>query len=849
MTRPVVRAQVAFDTNPLDTPSWTTIHDGTTRRVLSASTRHGRQFELDAFQPGQMTLDLENSDRRFDPLHAAGPYFGDLLPRKRCRLQADWGAYLNLTGSEVSGAWAPDVAALDIVGDIDIRARCGPVDWTPLENQVIVAKATTTGNWSYALGLTTGGNLQIGWSPTGATAALITVDSTVPVGADDGAIRWVRATLDVDDGGGNRVVRFYVSDDETHDHSAVDWVQLGSAVTTAGTTSIFSGTAVLTVGVLATGLAPMHGRVYAAAVLDGIGGTVVADPDFTDGNRFAAGASTGTDPAGRLWTVSAPASLVAVTYDLFSGFVDSWPQTFGRFQAAAQMSATDGFKVLSRVDLSGAHEETVRADGPTGWWRLGDNPAVSTVCADSSGNGLDGVFVNDPTSADSIVDGTNDGAISFDGVNDKLDLPAAAAPTTLPFTIEFWVTTSQTVAGTPGAVVFAATWPFGFDPGWVDTASVYLTTTGALKFTATTGVSNTIATSGAVNDGLKHHVACTVAATERTARIYIDGALADTGAASASDAMNTADRIRVAAPRSGTVGYEKFAGTLDEFAIYNRALSADEVAAHAAAGAAPWAGDTTGERIDRALTLAGWPTADRDIDTGRSTMGAYEGLDQNTLAVVQEAEATEGGVLWQAPDGTITFRDRHAPIQDWNATTSQAAFTDDGTADDPQHYTAVEFGYDDDLIINEAQVDWADGSEVSRDQASIDAFTRSSTQVTTALRTAPEARDRGDWLLARFANPSVRPDRVVLRPAADDRLWRHCLARRIGDRVTVRRLPQGVGTAIEFDATIESINHRIADGLNTWETEFGLSPSTLDLGWLILDDSAAGVLGVGKLAF
>ena len=109
--------------------------------------------------------------------------------------------------------------------------------------------------------------------------------------------------------------------------------------------------------------------------------------------------------------------------------------------------------------------------------------------------------------------------------------------------------------------------------------------------------------------------------------------------------------------------------------------------------------------------------------------------------------------------------------------------------------------------------------------------------------------DRADWLLARYADPSMRPDRVVLRPSGDQRLWRHCLARRIGDRVTVRRKPQNTGSPIEFDATIESVNHRIGDGVNTWETEFGLSPTAVDQGWLVLDDTAKGLLDTGRLAF
>lgn len=852
MARPTLRAQVAFDTAPLAaSPTWTTIHEGTTtQRVLAAQVRSGRGFELDAFQPGQMTLELENSDRRFDPLHASGPYFGKLLPRKRTRLQADWGTYLNLPGT--GGAYTPDVAGLDIVGDIDIRCRVAPADWTPPATSVVVAKADITGQYSYVLALTSTGALQLAWTTTGLVAGILSATSTATVGATDGATRWVRATLDVDDGGGNRVVKFYTSTDDTHDHTAVTWTQLGSTVTTAGTTSIFSGSAVATIGATADAVAPLTGKVYAAAILSGIGGTVVAAPDFTDGNRFTAGAASGSDAAGRTWTVAAPAAFTAVTYPLFSGFVDTWPQDSQRFQGTADMAATDGFKVLGRVDLSGAIEETIRADTPTGWWRLGDDTAVSDLCSDSSGNGNDGRYVNNPTSVDSIVDGTSDGAVSFDGLNDKLDLPqvmpeTVAGFTEYPFTWEMWIETSMVPAAE--ATILSA---MDFFPGDLLFESVTIrlnadgTVTAGAYGHAVRPTSSTVC-----NDGRPHHIVVVADDADDDLHLYVDGVDEEqapyTGPGAAKVLLP--GWVRLAADRPNLTGYSKFNGAIDEVAFYDRALTAAQVGTHYNAGSEPWAGDTTGERIDRALTLTGWPAADRDIDTGRSPMGAYEGSDSNVLAIAQEAEQTEGGALWQSPDGKITFRDRHAPIQDWNATVSQAAFTDDGTATNPNHYTTLELSYDDTLIVNEVEVTWADGVETARDQASVDAYTRSATRIDTALRTAPEARDRADWLLARYAQPAVRPTKVILRPAADSRLWRHCLARRIGDRVTVRRKPQNTGTAIVLDATIESIAHRISNGRNTWETEFGLSPTAVDLGWLILDDTTEGLLDTGKVAF
>lgn len=850
MTWPSVRAQVAFDTDPLETPSWTTIHEGTTtQRATSATVRTGRAFELDPFQPGRMTLKLDNSDRRFDPLHASGPYFGKLLPRKRTRLQADWGAYLNLTGASTSGAFTPDAAGLDITGDLDLRCRVSG-DWTPAADSTLVAKGNLLGQFSYSLALLTTGVLRMAWSTAGTLGSILTTDSTAAVGAADGEIRWVRATLDVDAGGGNRAVRFYTSSDDTHDHTAVSWTQLGSTVTTAGTTSVFSGSAVASVGILADGSAPFTGRIYAAAILSGIGGTVVADPDFTDGNRFAAGAGSGVDAAGRTWTVSSPASLVALTYDLFSGFVDTWPQSYAQFMGMSEMTATDGFKILSRIDLTAAYEETIRDDAPVGWWRMGDNTPTYNLCADSSGYGHDGYYKGSPASIDGIVDGTSDAAVDFDGVNDRAILDPAVIPTAGPVSFEAWIRTSTLpTADSPIVAIF--------DTGASAAGMVFglgvLASTGYpfVQALDSTGLGSSTAGAVSVADGAPHHLVGTWDAADKKARLYVDGVLVNTSTAS-TDVTLYAVRAplvpRIAAAPI-TTSWSRFDGIIDEVAMYDLALTDDQVTAHFEAGADPWTGDTTGERIARVLDFAGWPAADRDIDTGRSIMGPYLDAESNALSIAQRAEATEGGALWQAPDGRITFRDRHAAIQDWNATVAQAAFTDDGAATNPQHYTVLDLSYDDTLIINEASVTWDDGTETSRDQTSVDAYTRSAVRVETSLTTAPEARDRGDWLLERYKNPAVRPERVVLRPSGDQRLWRHCLARKIGDRVTVRRKPQNTGTAIEFDATIESINHRIADGKNTWETEFGLSPTAVDLGWLILDHPTDGLLDTGRLAF
>jgi hypothetical protein len=65
-----------------------------TQYVRAGSTRIGRRDELDTFQPGQITLVVDNRDRRFDPLNTSGPYYGYLLPGPavQVRARATWSA-------------------------------------------------------------------------------------------------------------------------------------------------------------------------------------------------------------------------------------------------------------------------------------------------------------------------------------------------------------------------------------------------------------------------------------------------------------------------------------------------------------------------------------------------------------------------------------------------------------------------------------------------------------------------------------------------------------------------------------------------------------------------------------
>lgn len=70
-----------------DSGTWTDL----TADAVSLSTRRGRNRESGAFETGRLTATLRNDDRRYDPDHVTGTYYGKLRPNKRIRLTAYYG--------------------------------------------------------------------------------------------------------------------------------------------------------------------------------------------------------------------------------------------------------------------------------------------------------------------------------------------------------------------------------------------------------------------------------------------------------------------------------------------------------------------------------------------------------------------------------------------------------------------------------------------------------------------------------------------------------------------------------------------------------------------------------------
>ncbi|MGH8925070.1 MAG: PQQ-dependent sugar dehydrogenase, partial [Acidimicrobiia bacterium] len=170
----------------------------------------------------------------------------------------------------------PDHSRLDIVGDLDIRADVSLDDWQTAWGKFVTKLG---GAYEFLLNQTTG-QLRVAWRNSANT--LFYRNSTTALPIADGVRTQLRATVDVDNVAGGHTVTFYYRTDTTLDLADPSgWTQLGSAITTTGTTNIRADNSRVVLGSNLAGSAGFwSGSYYQALILNGIGGTVAADPDF-----------------------------------------------------------------------------------------------------------------------------------------------------------------------------------------------------------------------------------------------------------------------------------------------------------------------------------------------------------------------------------------------------------------------------------------------------------------------------------------------------------------------------------------------------------------------------------------
>jgi hypothetical protein len=103
-----------------------------TDKVISFGISRGKSRFLDRYPAGKLTIQLDNNDRRFDPLYTASPYAGQILPRREVRVYTndliqmeavidDWDLEYSPNGKSIATIIASD--ALTIFANQALNAK------------------------------------------------------------------------------------------------------------------------------------------------------------------------------------------------------------------------------------------------------------------------------------------------------------------------------------------------------------------------------------------------------------------------------------------------------------------------------------------------------------------------------------------------------------------------------------------------------------------------------------------------------------------------------------------------------------------------------------------------------
>lgn len=321
---------------------------------------------------------------------------------------------------------------------------------------------------------------------------------------------------------------------------------------------------------------------HVVAVLD------AADPTsgmriYVDGTQRIAGAYATPEAYTGHWRVgwdAVPANWTATPGGTtFNGAMDE-VAVYHSALPATRVSAQYGSHPVIKT-----YRETVSADRPYAWYRLAEGTGATTA-VDSSGQGRSGSYVGGVTlqSADALPGETN-AAVSLDGSTGYVSGAAQNNPTV--FTVEAWFRTTVPrgrIIGFGNAVTGVST---------QRDRHVYMRTDGRLTFGVYPGAFRSITSPGRYDDGRWHHVAASLTAAPGSnvgMRLYMDGVEVAgdpaTTTAESYDGYWRAGFDRLSSwPGAGTTDADYYvSGGLDEVAVYDKALTAAQIRAHADAG-------------------------------------------------------------------------------------------------------------------------------------------------------------------------------------------------------------------------------------------------------------------------
>jgi len=116
-----------------------------TPRLITCQIRRGKSQALDRIDAGVVSIVVDNSDRQFDPLYEAGPYFGQLIPRRSVRISSNNQPVFVGFIDDFDIQYEPGVQSvvrIDVSDAFSVLANSGLEEFTP-ESELSGARINT----------------------------------------------------------------------------------------------------------------------------------------------------------------------------------------------------------------------------------------------------------------------------------------------------------------------------------------------------------------------------------------------------------------------------------------------------------------------------------------------------------------------------------------------------------------------------------------------------------------------------------------------------------------------------------------------------------------------------------
>lgn len=280
----------------------------------------------------------------------------------------------------------------------------------------------------------------------------------------------------------------------------------------------------------------------------------------------AADPSIWSATSGRIFTPETAEAIPCLVGDEIAVYIDH-----GSTATPALGSATLVVELVDRGigSTSLSYFTVVMSDGPVAYWRLDETSGTSA--ADSSGNGHNGTYVGSPTlGADGVMDdGTGSPSAEFDGSTQWVTVPLASVLGLDDVTVEAWINFDTTAQ----MGIFNVNRTGADDNRW----GLWKISTGKLEYSAgTLGVVWESDTPLSIDTA--YHVVMTRSAAGAL-KFYVNGVL--DGEATVDVTVGTSgDTVQIGMDVDPAGNTDWFNGHIDEVAVYDRVLTAAEVAEH-----------------------------------------------------------------------------------------------------------------------------------------------------------------------------------------------------------------------------------------------------------------------------